>query len=264
MNNIIEKISNKDFCISMVFKYFNGKYTEDQVSNLLYKEISYKGMKGIRSGVVKLAEEWGGVDITNVENIKNWYKETDNYIFDLLPWNACGMFVEKMNGVLEKIDMCSPKSLIDYGGGLGISTLMIADKFPELEITYCDFKDSHQFKFFLFLRKELQIMDGIKIIDVDEFIESDKSFDVILAMDCFEHIPDLDNIIKMICNKTNNVIHDSTFETNDVQPQHVNSHGNLWFMNLMLKNNFVNVKDFQLFKRFVLQHNGRDLFIKIC
>jgi len=57
--------------------------------------------------------------------------------------------------------------------------------------------------------------------------------------------------IKKLACHTNLLIHDSTFHKNEAQPQHVNDKGEIWFVNLMLENNFfMPTNDFRVFRRF--------------
>lgn len=148
---------------------------------------------------------------------------------------------------------------MDYGGGLGITSFLLKEKFPDLHILYCDFKTSHQYKFCEFLMKKFGIA-GIQMIDVDDFLKGPAThYDAILAMDCFEHIPDLNATVKNLTGRTNLLIHDSTFSVNEAQPQHVNAKGNVWFIDIMLKHNFfMPENDFRIFRRFrmIVENNS--------
>jgi hypothetical protein len=257
--SILDTIQNEDTCIELVHEYFNGKYTKDEVKILLY-QFNAMGNLNVRRGVAKLSEEWNKLKNYDESTINNWYKETDFYIFDLLPWNACSMFIDKMNQIYPVIEECKINTLIDYGGGLGISSFLLKEKFPTLDITYCDFQTGHQFKFCEFLMKKLGIT-GIRTIDVDALLNGlfRSHTDAVLAMDCFEHIPDLNATLKRLLIRTNLLIHDSTFHRNEAQPQHVNDKGEHWFINLMLSHSFyMPSNDFRVFRRFKMeiQNNG--------
>ena len=91
----------------------------------------------------------------------------------------------------------------------------------------------------------------MKILDVDEFMTGKEWYDVVLTMDCFEHIPNLDETLQNIARQTNVIVHDSSFEKNIAQPQHVNDKGPLWFINLMLKNHFMMPeRDWRVFRKY--------------
>jgi SAM-dependent methyltransferase len=249
---ILNVISNEESCVELVHEYFDGKYTKDEIRVLLY-QFNKIGNLSVRRGVEKLSEEWHKLKQYDSTTINTWYQETDFYIFDLLPWNACHMFTAKMDAIYPVLERHKVKNVIDYGGGLGITSILLRERFPEMEILYCDFKNGHQFKFFEYLIRKLNI-PNIKTIDVDELLGNPTKphYDAVLAMDCFEHIPDLNHTLKKLLPYTNLLVHDSTFHQNIAQPQHVNHNGDSWFVNLMLSHGFfmpeLNFKVFQRFK----------------
>lgn len=250
--SILDTIKNEDTCIELVHEYFNGKYTKDEVKTLLY-QFNPMGNLNVRRGVARLSEEWNKLKNYDNDTITNWYKETDFYIFDLLPWNACSMFTDKMEQIYKSLEDYKIKSLLDYGGGLGITSFLLQERFPGVYITYCDFRTGNQFKFCEFLMKKLGI-EGIQTMDVNEALSITDHVDAVLAMDCFEHIPDLGATLKKLLRGTNLLVHDSTFHRNEAQPQHVNDKGEFWFINLMLENSFyMPSNDFRVFRRFKMQ-----------
>lgn len=260
--SILDTITNEDKCVELVHEYFAGKYSVEDIRTLLYQFNPFGGLT-VRRGVQKLSEEWHKLKNYDEDTINDWYKETDFYVFDLLPWNACEMFTAKMDAIVPILKNQEVKTLVDYGGGLGISSFLIKEKCPDIDILYCDFRQSHQYKFCKFLMDKLSIT-GIGMVDVNEFLDvgvpqSYTHYDAILAMDCFEHIPNLGGVIKKLGCHTNMIIHDSTFHRNEAQPQHVNDKGEVWFINLMLENNFFMPEgDFRVFRKFkmVLQNNS--------
>ena len=257
--SILDIIKNEDTCIELVHEYFNGKYSKDEVKKLLY-EFNPFGSLTVRRGVQKLSEEWNKLNPRSTREIENWYETTEFYIFDLLPWNACEMFTAKMDAIYPILEKYEVKSLVDYGGGLGITTFLLHERFPDMKITYCDFEESHQCKFFKFLMKKLYNNGELfKVHGVPRLLAEQLRTDAVLAMDCFEHIPDLKQTIQLLSEFTNLIIHDSTFHRNEAQPQHVNDKGEVWFINLMLEHNFfMPEQDFRVFRKFrmVLQDNS--------
>jgi hypothetical protein len=255
--NIIETISNQEFCTDLVHEYFQGKFTRDEVQKLLYEYAPVpNGSLKVRRGVGKLAEEWNRLQDHSVATIEGWYSNTDFYIFDLLPWNACSMFTDKLDFIIQQLEVNGIQTMVDYGGGLGITSMYIKERIPEMNITYVDFKDSHQFKFCEFLTKKVGI-SNIKMMDVKEFMSGNEWYDAVLAMDCFEHIPNMDETVAALTKQTNIIIHDSTFGKNEAQPQHVNDRGDMWFANFMLTHHFFFESDPRLLKKFGLIFDGR-------
>jgi hypothetical protein len=257
--NIIETINDETFCIDAVTEYFNGKFSREEVKHLLYDFTTLDHGLEVRRGVGKLAEEWHTLQNKDVSTVEKWYSTTDFYIFDLLPWNACSMFTDKLEYIVQKLEQNGIQTLLDYGGGLGIASLYIKERLPEISVFYVDFENSHQFKFSEFLAKKVNA-PTIPRFDVHHILRTDtylRWFDAILAMDCFEHIPNLEETISILTKKTNIILNDSTFHRNEAQPQHVNAHGDLWFINLMLKYQFILEGDPRTFKRFRLDFDGK-------
>lgn len=257
--SIIETINDQEFCINAVTEYFGGKFSREEVAKLLYEYAPVpNGSLEVRRGVGKLAEEWNKLQTHDVKTVENWYSTTDFYIFDLLPWNACSMFTDKLDFIIQKLEQYGIKTLVDYGGGLGIASFYIRERMPETEILYVDFAQSHQYRFCSYLIKKLGIT-GVRQSSVNDFLSSDEWFDGVLAMDCFEHIPNMEETIAGISRHTNILIHDSTFGKNEAQPQHVNDHGDLWFANLMLGHSFIWDNDPKVYKRFRMVFDGRNI-----
>ena len=250
--SLLDTIKNEEFCIETVFEYFQGKYSKEEVKTLLF-EFHKWGNLNVRRGVSKLCEEWNALKAKDLKTVENWYSSTEFYIFDLLPWNGCDMFKQKMDPLIELIKSTQLKNIVDYGAGLGITTLLLKEAIPDATLTYVDFLDSHQYRFLVFLTKKLGL-EMPKVIDVADFMKSKEWCDLIFSMDCFEHVVNLDDTINVLCSKTNTLIHDSCFDKNDAQPQHVNHKGNHWFVNYMLKQNFfMPGNDFRIFKKFRMQ-----------
>jgi hypothetical protein len=259
--NIIETISNQEFCTDLVTEYFQGIFSRDEVYKLLYEYAPVpNGSLEVRRGVGKLAEEWNRLNDHTLASVENWYSTTPFYIFDLLPWNACSMFTDKLDFIIQHLEMNGIQKMVDYGGGLGITSMYIKERIPEMDITYVDFKDSHQFKFCEFLMKKLNF-NGIKTMDVKDFMAGQEWYDAVLAMDCFEHIPNMDETVQAIGKQTNIIIHDSTFGKNEAQPQHVNDRGDMWFINLMLTHHFFFLGDPRLLRKFGLSYDGHGVKI---
>jgi hypothetical protein len=238
--NIIEQLSNQDFATDLVYRFFEGKYTEKEVRSLLFDLVGDE-KKHIRRGVYTLAQEWKNtVNPDDEESIRKFYERTDYYIFDLVPWNGSGMFSPNVQSVINVINKLKIASVLDFGGGIGTLVIALAQEVPELEeILYVDLLHSVTSHFAQFFMEEMGVADQITILDVQEFFDSDVKANLITALDCFEHLPNLETVIDELTSRTGHIYHDSTFRAYDTSPQHIETRGDLWFLNLMASKNFL-------------------------
>lgn len=131
------------------------------------------------------------------ENIKNFYKFANFYIYDLPLWNA------KRNrpGYLSRIIIpylrrVHYKKVLDFGAGAGDLCIELASK--GINVTYCDIADKlYDFANWRFANRNLNIK-MIKALD-----ETNELYDCILTFDVFEHLVDLPQAIVSIRNKLN-------------------------------------------------------------
>jgi 2-polyprenyl-3-methyl-5-hydroxy-6-metoxy-1,4-benzoquinol methylase len=239
--DFFKHFSDHDTSIAIVHEFFDGKYTMDEVGYKLYNLVG-DNKKCLRQGVHDLSLEWGASDRTSTVNVDNFYKTTDNYIFDLLPWNACGEFQNKIEPILELIESSQYNRILDFGGGIGFFSLVAADRFPDKEFVYSDFLNSQQAKFASFLIKKFNITNitckDVQSIDIQTG-ERPYSFDLIVALDVLEHVSNLLDVIHRLTLLTYNIYQDSTFKTQKETPQHINTPTQLQFVNIMARLNFI-------------------------
>jgi SAM-dependent methyltransferase len=232
MSNIIDFIDkNPETITDWVTEFFAGKYSRTEVADYLYK-IDAEGMP--RRGVVQLASEFN-----SLEEIKEWYTNTDFYVFDLLPWNGCNMFKEKAEQIVKLIKQKKYTSILDFGGGLGVLSMYIKEMIPECTVHYVDLKDGVTFQFAQFLMEKYKLHNDIHVMDDEEFFESGVFVDCILATDCFEHIPNMEEVFGKLTMHSYNIYHDSTFFSDKWSPQHVYTPVGLEFINMAALYNYL-------------------------
>lgn len=234
-NDIINYINdNPDDVIDLVFEFFSGKYSREQVKDYLYT-IEKDGMP--RKGVVELSNEFKKLDNKTTEGIRNWYIDTDFYVFDLLPWNGCSMFKDKVDSIIQFIKVNNYKTITDFGGGLGILSSYIV-KNTDCKVIYVDFKDGVTFNFAKFFINKYNIKN-IDIMGDEEYFNSTISTDCIISTDCFEHIPNMQETFVKLIQHSNTIYHDSTFGSDYWSPQHVYTPTHLEFLNMCAAYNFL-------------------------
>lgn len=232
--NIIDYIgTNPEVMIGWVTEFFNGKYTRDEVSEYLYATANGSP----RKGVIKLADEFNNLQSKDTADIKRWYTETDFYVFDLLPWNGCGMFKEKIENITAIIKQHGFKTIIDFGGGLGVTSIYLAQEL-NCKVYYVDLKDSITSKFAKFLMNKMNVT-SVEMLTDEEFYNSSITADAIVSLDCFEHIPDMEDTFDKLTLHSNVIVHDSTFFSDQWSPQHVYTPTMLDFLNMCALRNYI-------------------------
>ena len=225
--------SNKELIVDWVYEFFEGKYTKEEVNHFLY----IYNENSIRIGVEELAKEFNNLPNQKTKTIENWYVETDFYVFDLLPWNGSNMFRDKIKFIPEIIKKHNVKTLVDFGAGLGVSSIYFSQELG-IDVTYVDLENSTTSRFAKFLMDKMEITN-IKMMTTKEFFASDVWCDMILAMDCFEHIPNMEETFDLLTEHSYKIYHDSTFFRNENQPQHVYTPTIIDFINMCALRNYI-------------------------
>ena len=263
INDLFDENKQNKLCIDLVTEFFDGKYTEQQVEQYLFEQVQ-NGETQIRNGVKKLADEFidefGMGQLANNKEtdtkVRKWYESTDFYIFDLLPWNFCGAFQDKLKYTKSRLEQLGSKTIVDYGGGLGIVTIALAEMNKFDKIYYGDLKGSVTYGFAEFLIKKYKLEDKITMMGDEEYFKSDLFTDIVVSNDCFEHIVDLDYTLDNLVQKSNTLLHDSTFHTDENTPMHVQTQGLQEFCQSMLDRYFLVVNgDARVLNRMSLRYN---------
>lgn len=265
INDLFDENKQEKLCIDLVTEFFDGKYTEQQVEQYLFEQVQ-NGNTKIRNGVKKLADEFidefGMGQLANNKEtdtkVRKWYESTDFYIFDLLPWNFCGAFQDKLKYTKSRLEQLGSKTIVDYGGGLGIVTIALAEMNKFDKIYYVDLKGSVTYGFAEFLIKKYKLEDKITMMGDEEYFKSDLFTDIVVSNDCFEHIVDLDYTLDNLVRKTNCILHDSTFHTDENTPMHVQTQGVPEFCQGMLNRYFMVMDgDFRLLNKIDLRYDDK-------
>lgn len=131
-----------------------------------------------------VAEQYKQDIIERGEDPKKFYKENKNYIFDLINWHVQYKIISDMELINDiKNKYPTAKKILDYGSGCGQNAIMLAD--AGYDVSMVDY-EGYTFDFAKFRTKKRGL--NIKYYDVEKPI--DDKFDIILAFDVLEHVPD--------------------------------------------------------------------------
>lgn len=252
MENVIDYMEkNSDIMVDWMFEFFEGKYTREEIQRYTF-EYGEGDEKSVRRGVSKLASEFNSIEEKTTDTIRDWYINTDFYVFDLLPYNGGPMFREKAEEILKMISANNIQTVLDFGGGLGVMAIYLRQK-TNCKVYYSDLKGGVTYKFAEFLMKKFEITD-IPMLGDQEFFESDIRVDCILATDCFEHIPNMEETFEKLAQHSYKIYHDSTFYTDKIFPQHVYTPSYLDFLNMCAIHNYLpSSNNIRLLNRVYLQ-----------
>lgn len=251
MQTVIDYMeSNPDIMVDWMFEFFEGKYTKEEIRSYTY-EYGTGPDKSVRKGVRQLSNEFKNIKDKSTENIRDWYINTDFYVFDLLPYNGGPMFRKKAEEVVELVRQHNISSVLDFGGGIGVMAIYLAQH-TDCKVYYVDLKGGVTYKFAKFLMDKFNITN-VNMMGDAEFFDSNLRVDCILATDCFEHIPNMDETFEKLTHHSYKIYHDSTFYSDDIFPQHVYTPKYLDFVNMCAMYNYLpNMQNGRLLNRVYL------------
>ncbi len=175
---------------------------------------------------VGMKEEWAAWEkqgpMTD-ERIKQFYKQTTNYIYDLGGWHLWDLQKRESDlALVDQLKAAKVKNILDFGGGVGFNSLLLAQ--AGFDVTLADL-DSQTLKFAAFRAER----HGIKLkfwkSDVEP-MPPDKKYDAILCMDVLEHLPKaelhtaVDKLVALKTPQTQVLIH-APFGRTAMHPMHL-------------------------------------------
>lgn len=169
-----------------------------------------------------LAEAWKAANPVTPEEVENFYKsEAANlYLYDLANWNETQKYREQVAPLLRY----RGKKVLDFGGGIG--TLSIAMAMNDNRVVYYDINPTLK-RFAAQRFRDRMLLD--RSIWMAETLDGQRGFDIIAAIDVFEHIhPDaLGPLIGQLADllaPSGILYHESDFTRGDAYPQHFAQH----------------------------------------
>lgn len=202
------------------------EYIQDVMAftNQTYEQVRDR----MKLGSVPLKQEWEAWEAKGPmtdARIKDFYKQTTNYIYELAEWHL--NVPEKRvsdEQIVKDLKAKGVKNVLDFGGGVGMIAFPIAR--GGIDITLSDL-DSTSLNFAMFRAKRHDVKMKFWKSDVEP-MPPDAKYDVILALDVLEHLPraELDTavekLIKLKHAKTQ-IIMAAPFGRTAVHPMHLDA-----------------------------------------
>ena len=151
----------------------------------------------MRRSPAPLADEWHTWEKQGAmtpERIKAFYKQTENYIYELGQWHLWSADKRQSDLALaEDLRKSSVKTVLDFGGGVGLNAIPIAR--AGLDVTLADL-DSTTLRFAVFHAERCGVKLKIWKSDVEP-APPETTYDAILVLDVLEHLPkdELDSVV---------------------------------------------------------------------
>lgn len=192
-------------------------------THLTREQVIYKSTPPHNTGLKEEWTAWEQKGPMTPERIKEFYKTTSMYVFDLGSWHLWdpSKFESDM-ALVEDLKKRGVKSVLDFGGGVGFNSFPLAR--AGFDVTLADL-DSVTLKFAQF-RAEKQ---GLKLkfwkSDVEP-MPPDAKYDAILCLDVLEHLPKdelhtiVDKLVKLKKPTTLVIIH-APFGRTSIHPMHL-------------------------------------------
>jgi 2-polyprenyl-3-methyl-5-hydroxy-6-metoxy-1,4-benzoquinol methylase len=141
-----------------------------------------------RRAVDVVADDWRGqVDAASRESVERYYVQSACYIYDLMWWHALHDDLSPL-GYVTALDFAARhgcRSYLDFGSGVGVGAILFARR--GFDIALADI--SSTLLGFSRWRLELRGLPA-QLIDLKSDKLPEATFDIITAMDVFEHLID--------------------------------------------------------------------------
>jgi 2-polyprenyl-3-methyl-5-hydroxy-6-metoxy-1,4-benzoquinol methylase len=207
-----------------VLKREQDEYVEDVMA--FAKLTREQVRERMKLGSAPLKDEWNTWEKQGemtLDRINAFYKQTQNYIFELGEWH---LFVENKResdlALFAEMKTKKPKNILDFGGGTGNIAIPLARNGHD--VTLADL-DSATLDFARFRAEKRGVKMKLWKSDVEP-MPPDAKYDIIMCMDVLEHLPKdilhpiVEKLIKLKHAKTEIII-SAPFGRSSTHPMHV-------------------------------------------
>jgi len=189
---------------------FLGKETITQdLAKFLDRVPAYVRGRINDKAALRTAEIWRERNPDTLEEVRRFYSETTEYLFDLANWNASNTFKE----VINYLPQVEGLKVLDFGGGIGSLSLLLHKRGADVD--YLDLPG--------LVTEFAKFRSNGRINFIDSLADKSESYDLIVAIDVFEHLPDLPEQLIMIAKalKPDGILFfNNNFGQLELHPQH--------------------------------------------
>ncbi len=160
-----------------------------------------------------LITDWQSAPRGTQEEVEEFYRSTDGYLYNLTRWHAANRFpyAETIGDFAARYGL---KRLLDYGCGTGTDGLKLLER--GFEVTFCDFRNPSMDYLKWRLAKRGKKANLIYVGE-DELPQNDLTF----AIDVIEHVVDPAGTLKMLASRTKALVpHFPITTQKDKHPMH--------------------------------------------
>jgi 2-polyprenyl-3-methyl-5-hydroxy-6-metoxy-1,4-benzoquinol methylase len=170
-----------------------------------------------------MAEDWNKANPQTPKEIRHFYENTENYIWELTLWHNSKLYKQYLDAVQKAIQLsisAGGNLALDYGSGIGTTAAMLASAGFQVEISDVpgrtfDFAQYH-------LSCQGVSFKAIPVLDVLANLE--QGYDLIISIDVLEHIEQPDLVLNHLSKhlRTSGIaVITVAFEDNDKHPYHL-------------------------------------------
>jgi len=186
-----------------------GSITHD-LARFLHKPPGYIKRKMRDNPVLETAKRWREKSPKTLDEVRQFYCVTPEYLFELAQWNASDTFKQIIN-YLPKVEGLK---VLDFGGGIGSLSLLLHKRGADVD--YLDLPG--------IVSDFARFRGNGRISFIDSLSDKREIYDLIVAIDVFEHLPDLPEQLTMLAQalKPDGVLFfHNNFGQLDLFPQHI-------------------------------------------
>ena len=175
----------------------------------------------ICEGPELMKDEWNRINPMTDKEIKEFYKNTINYIYDLAHWHFGNRRYYDLQ-LVKAVTELKPLKVLDYGAGVGMNSVMLAKE--GIDVTVADL-DSASLDFAEYRFKKHDLKGNFWRVDKEP--TPTEKYNVIMCFDVLEHLTK-DELIKTI-EKLNSlkakdckIFMTTSFGKSTIHPMHFN------------------------------------------
>ncbi|MBA7468592.1 Ubiquinone biosynthesis O-methyltransferase, mitochondrial [subsurface metagenome] len=154
------------------------------LARFLHKTPAYIKRKIRDNPALEVAKRWRGKNPQTLDEVRQFYSETSEYLFDLAMWNASDAFKQ----IINYLPSVEGLKVLDFGGGIGSLSLLLHKRGADVD--YLDLPG--------IVSEFAKFRSNGRINFIDSLADKKEIYDLIVAIDVFEHLPDLPEQLSML------------------------------------------------------------------